>query len=109
MTAAEPRLIINNENPWPGLAAFDESAERFFNGRREESATLRRLVVQAPLTVLFGASGLGKTSLIRAGLFPLLRKEVLPVYVRLDLLEREAPLIEQLDAALKKEISKQRI
>ncbi len=104
--AAAPRLAIDEQNPWPGLSAFDESAERFFNGRREESAALRRLVIQAPLTVLFGASGLGKTSLMQAGLFPLLRKDVLPVYVRLDPRDRDAPLIEQVKATLAAEISK---
>ena len=61
-----PQLTVDEQNPWPGLRAFDESAQRFFNGRREESAALRRLVMHAPLTVLFGASGLGKTSLVRA-------------------------------------------
>ncbi len=80
------QVAIDEQNPWPGLGSFDEGAERFFNGRENESAELRRLVLNAPLTVLFGASGLGKTSLVQAGLFPLLRKEhYLPVYVRLDL------------------------
>ena len=70
------RAHIDEENPWPGLSAFDEAAERFFNGRAQETAALRRLVAQGPLTVLFGASGLGKTSLLQAGLFPLLRREL---------------------------------
>jgi WD40 repeat protein len=104
MRVSEPRPTIDEQNPWPGLAPFEESAERFFNGRNEESAALRRLVLQAPLTVLFGASGLGKTSLLHAGLFPSLRKEALPVYVRLDLRDREAPLIEQVKAALEGEV-----
>ena len=60
-----------------------------------ESAELLRLVGQAPLTVLFGKSGLGKTSLVQAGLFPRLRQQnVLPVYVRLDVRDRSAPLIQ---------------
>jgi len=104
VTAPEPRPTIDEQNPWPGLAPFEESAERFFNGRHEENAALRRLVLHAPLTVLFGASGLGKTSLLQAGLFPSLRREVLPVYVRLDLRDREAPLIEQVKVALESEI-----
>jgi hypothetical protein len=99
------QVVIDEQNPWPGLGSFDESAQRFFNGRRNESAELRRLVLQAPLTVLFGASGLGKTSLVQAGLFPLVRKEYfLPVYVRLDVRERTAPLIDQLKVALKSQI-----
>lgn len=108
MTPAASRLTIDEQNPWPGLSAFDEAAQRFFNGRREESAALRRLVLQAPLTVLFAASGLGKTSLVQAGLFPLLRKDTLPVYVRLDPREREAALIDQAKAALQAEIRKRR-
>ncbi|MBA2670607.1 MAG: hypothetical protein H0U67_09575, partial [Gemmatimonadetes bacterium] len=95
------RSRIDAENPWPGLEPFDEAAEQFFNGRRGETAELRRLVLHAPLTVLFGASGLGKTSLLQAGLFPLLRKDnVLPVYVRLDVRDRMAPLIDQVKHAM---------
>src|SRR5262245_18018378 len=104
-----PRLAIDEQNPWPGLSAFDEAAQLFFNGRREESAALRRLVMQAPLTVLFGASGLGKTSLVQAGLFPLVRKDTLPVYVRLDPRESQAPLIDQAKAALQAEIARRRV
>jgi WD40 repeat protein len=109
MTPAVPLLTIDEQNPWPGLSPFDEASQRFFNGRREESAALRRLVMQAPLTVLFAASGLGKTSLVQAGLFPLLRKDILPVYVRLDARDREAPLIDQATAALQSEIRKRHV
>jgi WD40 repeat protein len=105
MTSGGARVAIDENNPWPGLGSFDESAERFFNGRRAESAELRRLVVHAPLTVLFGASGLGKTSLVQAGLFPQLRKDhFVPIYVRLDVRDRSAPLVEQLRAALQFQI-----
>lgn len=95
------RSRIDEQNPWPGLGAFDEAAQRFFNGRRNEAAELRRVVLHAPLTVVFGASGLGKTSLLQAGLFPLLRKEnILPVYVRLDVRDRNARLIDQVKNAM---------
>jgi len=66
--------IIDAQNPWPGLSAFDEAAERYFNGRDAESVELLRLVGQGPLTVLFGKSGLGKTSLVQAELFPQLQR-----------------------------------
>ncbi len=73
------------QDPWPGLAAYDESASEFFFGRAEEAAELLRMVRLAPLTVLYGKSGLGKTSLLQAGFFPLLRIEhYFPVYLRLD-------------------------
>jgi WD domain, G-beta repeat len=103
-------VVVDRENPWPGLASFNESAERFFHGRADEQAALRRLVTQAPLTVMFGASGLGKTSLLQAGLFPMLRLEhYLPVYVRLDLADESGPLVDQLALALWREVKQWRV
>jgi WD40 repeat protein len=79
------RQALSRDNPWPGLDPFDETDREYFHGRTVESGELVRLVRREPLTVLFGRSGLGKTSLLKAGLFPLLRDEdYLPVYVRLD-------------------------
>ncbi|MDC8446663.1 MAG: hypothetical protein LV471_12175 [Nitrosomonas sp.] len=78
-------LSLDAEHPWPGLASYDESSSHFFFGRSEEARELLRMVRLAPLTVLYGKSGLGKTSLLQAGFFPLLRNEhFLPVYLRLD-------------------------
>jgi WD40 repeat protein len=83
---AEPkRQALSRDNPWPGLDPFDETDQEYFYGRTAESEELLRLVRRELLTVLFGRSGLGKTSLLKARLFPRLRKEdSLPVYVRLD-------------------------
>jgi WD40 repeat protein len=93
-TAAQ--FMVNEQNPWPGLGAFDEASEHFFNGRNDEIAELRRLVVNGSLTVLFGASGLGKTSLIQAGLFPSSRRDrFFPIYIRLDVRDNRGPLIDQ--------------
>jgi len=79
-------LVINEQRPYPGLAPFTESEARFFFGRSEEARELFRRLRRGVATVLFGASGLGKTSLLQAGLFPLLRDhDFLPVPIRLDL------------------------
>ena len=70
----------------PGLPSFREQDQEFFFGREAESEALRRTVMREAtrVTVLFGRSGLGKTSLLQAGLFPRLRRqEVLPVAIRL--------------------------
>src|SRR5262249_9988318 len=76
---------LNTENPWPGLAAYDEASRDFFHGRSREAQELLRLIRLAPLTALYSKSGLGKSSLLQAGLFPLLRQQhYLPVYLRLD-------------------------
>jgi len=77
---------VDRDNPWPGLPSFRERDQEFFFGREAESEALRRIVMRdsTRATVLFGRSGLGKTSLLQAGLFPRLRRqEVLPVAIRL--------------------------
>lgn len=76
---------VDRDNPWPGLASFTEDLKEFFFGREQETDELLRLVGRETLTVLFGQSGLGKTSLLQAGLFPRLRAaDYVPIYVRLD-------------------------
>jgi len=76
---------IDPAQPWLGLNSFSESTRAFFYGREDEIAELARRVQRKLLTVLFGQSGLGKTSILRAGLVPKLRPAgYCPVYVRLD-------------------------
>ncbi len=101
---------LDAQNPWPGLDAFDEAGRNFFHGRDEEIAALLRKVREAPLTVLFGKSGLGKTSLLRAGLFPRLRDEqFFPVYVRLALRPDAPPPARQLQDRLAETLTQERI
>src|SRR5262245_39495833 len=64
-----PAATVNADNPWPGLLSFREADREFFEGRRTETEDLFRLVMRERLTVLFGLSGLGKSSLLQAGLF----------------------------------------
>lgn len=76
---------VDESSPWLGLASFTEETRQYFHGRDEEVAELGRRVQRKLLTVLFGQSGLGKTSILRAGLVPRLRGEgYCPVYVRID-------------------------
>jgi type II secretory pathway pseudopilin PulG len=85
MKAAPPVATVDAQNPWLGLVSFTEETRGFFHGREEEAAELGRRVQRKLLTVLFGQSGLGKTSILQAGLVPRLRPEgFCPVYVRLD-------------------------
>jgi hypothetical protein len=82
---------VDERNPWLGLASFTEETQAYFYGREEEVAELARRVQRKLLTVLFGQSGLGKTSILRAGLVPRLRGQgYCPVYVRIDY-SKEAP------------------
>jgi hypothetical protein len=82
---------VDERNPWLGLASFTEETRAFFYGREDEVAELARRVQRKLLTILFGQSGLGKTSILRAGLVPRLRAQgYCPIYVRIDY-SREAP------------------
>ncbi len=75
---------VDDRHPWLGLASFTEETRDYFYGREEEVAELARRVQRKLLTVLFGQSGLGKTSILRAGLVPRLRGHgYCPVYVRI--------------------------
>lgn len=72
---------------YPGSRPFNDTEEdqsRFF-GRDAEGEQLYLRVLSVSLLVQFAASGLGKTSLLLASLFPRLRqKSFLPVMVRLN-------------------------
>lgn len=67
--------------PYRGLEPFDEADAAFFFGRERESRLIAASLYAAPLTLLYGASGVGKSSVLRAGLLPRLRerKDLLPV------------------------------
>ena len=94
-------LSIDPENPWLGLSSYTEESRAYFHGRDEEAAELARRVQRKLLTVLFGQSGLGKTSLLRAGLVPRLRGEgYCPVYVRVDYAPDSPPPSEQIKQAI---------
>ena len=56
-------------SPFKGLAPFDDSEldTLLFFGRERESEIVRANLVAARLTLLYGPSGVGKTSLLRAG------------------------------------------
>jgi hypothetical protein len=80
----DPSATVDESNPWLGLASFTEETRAYFFGREEEVAELARRVQRKLLTLLFGQSGLGKTSILRAGLVPRLRGQgYCPIYVRI--------------------------
>jgi hypothetical protein len=75
---------LSAQNPWPGLQAYSEEDRQFFFGRDLEIDQLLWLVQRNVLTIVFGPSGTGKTSLVQAGLFPKLRSGGLePHWIRL--------------------------
>ena len=81
----------HDKNPWLGLNTYSEH-DRLF-GRDEEIRTVSDIILNNVLTVIYGRSGIGKSSLLRAGVFPRMRYEdFLPVYIRLEHNTEEAYL-----------------
>lgn len=68
--------------PYRGLEPFDEESAAFFFGRERETRLVTASLFAAPLTLLYGASGVGKSSVLRAGVLPRLREraDILPVF-----------------------------
>lgn len=68
--------------PNKGLHAYTEADKVIFFGREKEIEELKNRIQEQPLTVVTGSSGIGKSSLIQAGLIPQLREDswnILPV------------------------------
>lgn len=76
LTPAPP--LNEDNNPYRGLQPFDEKHARFFFGRQELIKELYTRISHSEkssqLIVVVGISGSGKSSLVKAGLIPYLRK-----------------------------------
>jgi tetratricopeptide (TPR) repeat protein len=63
------------DNPYPGPRAFTQADKEFFFGRDADIAVIVDLWMTNRLTIVSGAAGCGKTSLLQAGVRPLLREK----------------------------------
>lgn len=94
-------------NPWPGLVSYSEDEKEYFFGRDTELKELSLFIKQEPLTTVFGKSGSGKTSLMRAGIFPRLREEnFFPIRIRLDYKNSENTFAKQVKKSIISEAQK---
>jgi WD40 repeat protein len=68
---------VNPDSPYKGLVPFEDSGldALLFFGRERESAIIAENLLAARLTVLYGPSGVGKTSVLRAGVAHRLREQ----------------------------------
>jgi len=86
-------------NPWLGLASYTEQDKERFFGRERETAEVLRLIERDALTVVFGRSGLGKTSVLQAGVIPQLQGAAyFPIAFRLDYSGQRLSPVKQLIA-----------
>ena len=63
------------ERPYKFLDYFEAADRAIFYGRELEAPALQRQILADKLTVLYGASGVGKTSLIQAAVIPRLHED----------------------------------
>lgn len=67
--------LTSAANPWRGLASYESADARLFFGREAETARLVAHTLAHPLSVVLGGSGSGKSSLVKAGLAPILAEQ----------------------------------
>ncbi len=64
--------LTKENNPYRGLEPYEQEHASLFFGRAELTQQLAATVRAQPLTLVLGASGTGKSSLVKAGLLPYL-------------------------------------
>ena len=57
-------------NPYRGLKSYDQKHSQLFFGREDEITELVQMVDAHPFLAVLGASGTGKSSLVKAGVLP---------------------------------------
>lgn len=99
----------NRKCPWLGALPYTENDGDLFHGRSDEINEFAGLINRNVCTTLYGMSGTGKSSMLRAGLFPLLRKgNFLPIYLRLKI-EANCSFQECLIKAIQRQLQKQNL
>ncbi|MBA3538292.1 MAG: protein kinase [Deltaproteobacteria bacterium] len=63
-----------DESPYAGLSSFQESDAGKFFGRNREIAAMVTRIRDRPIMAVVGSSGVGKSSFVRAGLVPALKR-----------------------------------
>lgn len=93
----------SGSNPWLGLAPYTEGTPLY--GRTKESIQLADIIKDNMASVVFGKSGIGKSSLLSAGISPLLREEnYIPVRIRL-VHNTEVSYIEQIESKVRETVN----
>lgn len=66
--AASKARDASDECPWPGLGSYDESRAESFFGRSKELASALAILRARQVLAVVGPSGVGKSSLVQAGI-----------------------------------------
>lgn len=68
------RSTAERRSPYKGLIPYNEADAPFFFGREKETRLITANLFASSLTLLYGASGVGKSSVLRAGVAHQLRQ-----------------------------------
>ncbi|MBO5180740.1 MAG: hypothetical protein J6B92_02490 [Paraprevotella sp.] len=91
------------EQRYLGIIPYDGNGNYEFAGRGEETWALYDRIIRNEYTVYYAASGEGKSSLIRAGLLPILRRrDFFPVYIVFE--DKELENISSINEVINKRI-----
>lgn len=95
-------MIDKRNNPWLGLESYKEN--QIIYGRNTEISDLSQRVLNDTDTVVYGKSGIGKTSVINAGILPIARQnEFEPIVIRFDH-SNTTSYIKQLDGYIRNKV-----
>ena len=72
-TPSQPAAASDMTSPYRGLTPYTEADAAYFFGRTGEIATITANLEVARLTLFYGPSGVGKSSVLRAGVIHALR------------------------------------
>ena len=94
-------METNSSNPWKGLDSYSILDNSIFYGRSKETSKLIETIINNRFTILYGPSGVGKSSLLNAGIRPKLAEGqyfVIDVSMRLLDLKQERSVASQIIA-----------
>ena len=74
-TNSKKSKTANDDGPYPGLRPYREDEKGKFFGRDTDTKILIDKVLTNRLTLLFAASGVGKSSLLQAAVIPHLKSK----------------------------------
>ncbi|XZN89606.1 MAG: caspase family protein [Microcoleus sp.] len=72
------QAVVNRENPYLGLMAFDANKKDYFFGRKAAVRGIGERLSKSRFLAVIGPSGCGKSSLVKAGVLPELNRDLIP-------------------------------
>src|SRR5215813_635447 len=93
----------NHFGPYKGLQPYTEADRRYFFGRTRDQGIIISNLYAASVTIFYGASGVGKSSVLLAGVVPRLRQEPPDAAVVIFNSWQEEDFLPQLKSAIAKQ------